>query len=117
MEWFRNRKTAAKFMIGFSIMAVLMAIVGFQRLEDANTLNLMIDDLYTKHMVGAASVHEARALIPSIGREVRQLLLDADPAGKEQDRLETDRLFNSLEDSLSAAEKNLVSAEGKAEMA
>ena len=68
MQWFRNRKTAVKLSIAFAVMAVLMGVQGYEGLQSANTLNHMIDELYAKHMAGAKSIHEARAMIPTIGR-------------------------------------------------
>jgi hypothetical protein len=56
-------------MLAFGLLAVLLGIVGFQAIATSNTLNNMLTVLYEKHLLGAASIQEAKALIPTIGRQ------------------------------------------------
>jgi methyl-accepting chemotaxis protein len=113
MNWYRNRNTATKLMIAFSIMAGLMGVLGYKGLSDANTLDCMLEELYSNPMLGAAAVYEVKELIPTIGREVQQALLDPDLTSRQRSQANVQSQFNSLEENLAEAEKSLVTAEGK----
>jgi len=103
-------------MLAFGLLAVLLGIVGFQAIATSNTLNNMLTVLYEKHLLGAASIQEAKALIPTIGREVRQALLDSNVAEREQSARTLQVQFDSLEAAMSSAEKTLATDRGKAEI-
>jgi len=116
MNWYKNAKTSTKLMLAFGLLAALLGVVGFQGVATSNTLNNMLGALYEKHMLGLASVQQAKALIPTIGREVRQALISGDVAAREQGSRNLQEQFDSLEEAMSSAEKTLVTERGKAEM-
>ena len=39
MQWFRDRKTVTKLMIGFGIMALFIGILGYEGLRNITSLN------------------------------------------------------------------------------
>jgi methyl-accepting chemotaxis protein len=117
MHWYRNRRTVTKLMIAFALMAAMMAVVGYQGLAAARTLNGVIDDLYVKHMVGAAAIYQMEVLVPTVGREARQALIAPDSAGRELCARNLEGYFADLEDHIAATEKTLVSEEGRAVLA
>jgi methyl-accepting chemotaxis protein len=117
MNWYKNAKTTTKLMLAFGLLATLLGVVGYQGVSTSNTLNNMLTALYEKHLLGTASIQDAKALIPTIGREVRQTLLDSDVASREQGGRNVEAQFDSLEEAMSSAEKTLVTERGKAEMA
>ena len=117
MNWYRNRKTVTKLVVAFGLMAALIAVVGYQGISAAGRLKGTIDELYVKHMLGAASIYQMAALVPTIGRDARQSLIASDTAGREQCARNIDGYFVSLEDQMAATERTLVSEEGKAALA
>jgi len=117
MNTFKNAKTATKLMLAFGLLAALIGLVGYQGVSSANTINNMLDTLYERHMLGAAQIQDAKALIPTIGREIRQALLESEVQGREKSARNLQEEFSALEEAIGAAEKNLVTEEGKAAMA
>lgn len=117
MYWYRNRKTVTKLMIAFALMAALIAVVGYQGLKAAGTLNGSIDDLYTKHMVGSAMIYQMEVLVPTIGREARQALIAPDSSARELCARNMEGYFATFEDRAASVERTLVSEEGKAVLA
>jgi methyl-accepting chemotaxis protein len=117
MNWYKNAKTSTKLMLAFGLLAAMLGIVGYQGISAANNLNNTLDTLYEVHMLGAALVQEVRAMIPTIGREVRQSLLVNDTAARQQSIQNLQEHFGALEEALSAAEKKIVSEQAKAEIA
>ena len=117
MNWYRNRKTVTKLMIAFALMAALIGIVGYQGVTAAGRLNATIDELYVKHMVGAASIYQMEVLVPTIGRDLRQALIASDTAGRAQCARNLETAFAALEDHIASTERTLVTEEGKAALA
>ena len=117
MNWYKNAKTSTKLMLAFGLLAAMLAAVGYEGLGAASNLNGMLDTLYETHMLGAASVQEVRATIPSIGREVRESLLVTDTAERQQSAQNLQEQFAALEEAVAAAEKKLLSEQAKAEIA
>jgi methyl-accepting chemotaxis protein len=117
MNWYKNTKTSTKLMLAFGLLAALLGVVGYEGVAASNTLNNMLSALYERHMLGLASVQQAKALIPTIGREVRQALISNDVADREQGSRNLQGQFESLEEAMSSAEKTLATERGKAEMA
>jgi len=117
MQWFKNRKTLTKLMLAFCLMSVLMAVVGYQGISAANTINGMLTTLYERDMTGLSAIKDAGNAIAHIGRETRSGILSNDPAEVEQLSRTIDTEFATVDASLSAAEKTLVTEETKAQMA
>ncbi|HUB78299.1 MAG TPA: methyl-accepting chemotaxis protein [Bryobacteraceae bacterium] len=117
MNWYKNAKTSTKLTLAFGLLAVMLAAVGYEGLGAASSLNGMLDTLYETHMLGAASVQEVRATIPTIGREVRESLLISDTALRQQSAQNLQEQFAALEEAVAAAEKKLLSEQAKAEVA
>jgi methyl-accepting chemotaxis protein len=117
MNWYRNRKTVTKLMIAFAFMAALMGVVGYQGLTAASTLNGVVDDLYTKQMLGAVAAHQMEGLAATIGRDAREALLTKDAAAREKCARDVTAAFSALDEAFAATEKTLASEEGKAALA
>ena len=116
MQWFKNRKTLTKLMIAFSIMAVLMGVVGYEGLSGVGEVNAMMDDLYQQHMLGLSAVLEVKALLPTIGREIRRSLIEEQASAREQCIRIVDARFTDLDENIDAAAKTLVTEEAKADV-
>jgi methyl-accepting chemotaxis protein len=117
MNWYKNARTSTKLMLAFGLLAAMMGVVGYEGIEAAGSLNSSLDTLYEVHMLGAAYVADVRATIPTIGREVRESLLVNDVAARQQSLQNLQEQFGAMEEAVAAAEKKLVSEQGKAEMA
>ena len=117
MNWYKNAKTSTKLTLAFSLVAVILGVVGYEGIGAAGSLNNMLDTLYETHMLGAASVQDVRATILAIGREVRETLLATDIAARQQCVQNLQEQFTTLEEAVAVAEKKLLSEQGKAEIA
>ena len=117
MQWYRNRKTVTKLMMAFTLMASLMAVVGYMGLRDANTLNHMVDTLYQRDMLGMAAVKEAQTTLTSLERDSRQAVLENDREAIRQENQKADQNFSRLDEQLGSAEKTMATDEGKELMA
>jgi methyl-accepting chemotaxis protein len=84
MRWFVNLKTTKKLMLGFGIMAVLIAVVGYQGLNGMNTIRGLMSDLYEKHALGAANLLEAQNQLTAFSRSLSNSVIADDPADIEQ---------------------------------
>jgi methyl-accepting chemotaxis protein len=117
MSWYKNARTSTKLMLAFGLLAALLATVGYEGLGAVGKLNDTLDAVYDIHLLGAAYIADVRAMIPGIGRDVRESLLVTDTATREQTLQKLQEQFGSLEEAVSAAEKKIVTADGKAELA
>jgi len=117
MQWFKNRKTLTKLMLAFCLMSVLMAVVGYQGVSAANTINGMLTALYERDMTGLSAIKDAGVAIAEIGRETRSAILSNDPAEVETISRTIDKEFATVDTGLSATEKTLVTEKTKAQMA
>ena len=114
MSWYRNRKTATKLLTAFAVMAALIGAVGFEGLSSAGTMKAALDRLYSKQMIGAGLVDQMQALVPTIGREVRQALITPDPAAREKCARNVEADFEALANRIASVEKLMATDEGKA---
>ena len=58
MNWFLNRQTMTKLIIGFSALSVLMAAMGFVAISGMTTMSESTETLYEKHLKGLHAVDE-----------------------------------------------------------
>ena len=75
MQWFRNLKTASKLMLGFALVGVIMAGVGYMGVSSLAKINGMLVTLYARDMAGLSAVKQAEIELFTIGRDMRQSLL------------------------------------------
>ena len=68
MKWFVNLKVGSKLMLGFSIMIVLMGIIGFAGYRSATTINGELDEIFDVRMPALDYLVEA-------DRDLQQLLV------------------------------------------
>jgi methyl-accepting chemotaxis protein len=99
MQWFRDRKTVTKLMIGFGIMALFIAVLGFEGLRNITSLNAVTHDMYQHHAIGLNHLLEANVSLIKTSRSLRNALLAKDDTGVQQavDQLQKDRLSFSEE--------------------
>ena len=59
MKWFNNMKVMSKLMLGFSIVAMITAIVGGVGLYNMSRINSMANDMYENELKGISYLKEA----------------------------------------------------------
>jgi methyl-accepting chemotaxis protein len=102
MQWFRDRKTVTKLMIGFGIMALFIAVLGYEGLRNITSLNAVTHDMYQHHAIGLNHLQQANVYLAKASRSLRNGLLAKDGADAELavDQLQKDRAsFNAEFDS------------------
>ncbi|HEX3743921.1 MAG TPA: methyl-accepting chemotaxis protein [Bryobacteraceae bacterium] len=116
MYWYKNAKTATKLMLAFGLLAGLLAIVGYEGIGAASSLNGMLDTLYEHHLLGTIYIQDMQTAIPTIARDVREALLTNDANFRQRTVQNLQEQFSALEDLTALAERNLVSDAGRAEI-
>src|ERR1700749_2830237 len=116
MTWFKNLRTITKLMLSFCLMSVCMAVVGYQGVNAANTINGMLNTLYERDMLGLSAIKEAGIDLARIGRDSRVAILSSDPEEVQRLTHTVDKEISDLDTQLAVAEKSLVTEEGKAQM-
>ena len=59
MKWFNNLKIKFKLLISFTFLSALTAFVGVQGLTNMDTINNMLNVLYTNETLGISFIKEA----------------------------------------------------------
>jgi methyl-accepting chemotaxis protein len=81
MQWFKDRKTAAKLMLGFGLMAVLLCVVGIESVRNLGSLNARMQDMYEHHVLGLNYLKDGHLQLTTAGKSIRNAMLaptDAD---------------------------------------
>src|ERR1051326_7081244 len=76
MNWLRNRKILTKLMLGFSLMALLFVVVGFQGIWGLRSVNRIADELYKDHALPLAHLRAANTALVHKARMTRNVILD-----------------------------------------
>lgn len=84
MNWLNNWKTATKLMSGFSIVAAMVAIVGYIGMNGMGKINLLADDLYEKHALGLSHLQESNLQLVYASRAIRNAILDDNAEDKQK---------------------------------
>lgn len=77
MQWFKNRKTVTKLMLSFGFMAALMCFLGYRGLRGMEAIQGSLRQLYEKHALGMAHIKEANVQMLTVGRALREAVVDA----------------------------------------
>ena len=117
MRWFYNLKTMKKLILGFSLVCLITVGVGYTGVNELGQINDMLNSLYERDMTGLYEIEEANNHLLSIGRSYRQAMLDSDKADRERRVQDGEENLKEITTHLAAAEKTLVTAEGKAMIA
>src|SRR6185369_3110707 len=120
MNWFKNRKTITKLMVGFGFLALLIAFVGYRGITGMSTINDMLDTMYNRDMTGLSAIKEANINLIYVGRAMRAAVLNNHKT--ELDRIEqhsrnVDKYLAAVASNPDAAENTIVTEKGKAEIA
>jgi methyl-accepting chemotaxis protein len=113
MNWFENRNISTKLMTGFSVLAVMIAVVGYQGLRSMEEINQHLDIVYEKHALGLNHLKEASELSVKIVRDIRNALLADDQAGVEKQIANIRQHREQFRENFSKYQETLVLQEAK----
>jgi methyl-accepting chemotaxis protein len=113
MNWFKNRKTVTKLMIGFGALAAMLCFVAYQGISTAQEINSKLTTMYERDLKGILSWKEAAIDTIYIGRAFRAAILAGDKAEVAHYRGEIEDDKAKLNANFAEGEKTLVTAEAK----
>ncbi len=113
MNWFRNRQTMTKLLIGFCTLSLLMAGMGYLAVSGMGTMQDNSETLYEKHLKGMHAIDETNTAIALAGRNVRMTILAQAPEERKKNADQTRQYLRNVRTNLDLAEKTLVTAEAK----
>jgi methyl-accepting chemotaxis protein len=76
MNWFRNRTTATKLMLGFGFVVAMLAAVAAVGKNGMTSMSGSMEALYERHAIGMTHLKEAEANLIRISRALPSALLD-----------------------------------------
>jgi methyl-accepting chemotaxis protein len=115
MRWFFEMKTGKKVLLGFSVLCMAIAAVGYQGIRGTSSINAELNTLYTQHMVGLSEVKEANINLLYIGRAYRNAILE-DATAARQHLQRSEQYYKQMVEHLANTEHTLATAEAKATM-
>lgn len=98
MRWFANQTIGRKLGMGFGLLAVLMMVVGARGIVAARSINALMSETRTTHVLPALELKESNVQLIKISRAVRNALLDDNVSQIEQrarDIVTFDSLFRT----------------------
>ncbi len=113
MNWFRNRKTVTKLMIGFGLVAAMLVFVAYRGITASGGINTALNTMYERDLKGLSSGKEANINLIYIGRAFRTAILAGDKAEVERQRRDIDKYITTVNTLLAETEKTIVTDEGK----
>ena len=78
MQWFRDRKTVTKLMLGFAIMALFMGVLGYEGIRNITALNNSMRDMYEHNVLGLNFLKDANLQLTAAGKSLRNAMLAKD---------------------------------------
>ncbi len=113
MKWFKNLKVAAKLVVSFAIMSLLVGLVGYVGIRDMSTINGMLKSLYQNETLGISHIKGANSNLIAHERAVRNYIL-ATSEGERKQRLADMKTYESkMLAEISAASPSIRSERGK----
>ena len=117
MHWFKNLKTMNKLMLGFALVAMIMAGVGYMGVSSLGKVNGMLETLYGRDMIGLSAVKEAYIDLMFIARDMRNALIVTEKTEREKLAQDMVKQDETLRKNLAIYQKSLATAEGKVKFA
>lgn len=92
MKWFFDLKIGTKLISSFVLVAAITALVGFVGLNNMSTINGLLGNLYTNHMLGLSNNKEANLNLIYYDRGLRNYVLAKTQEDRDK-RLTTMKLY------------------------
>ena len=83
MQWFRDRKTVTKLMLGFGLIAALMCVLGLEGIRSLEALNARTRDMYEHHVLGLNYLKDGHLQLTTAGKSMRNAMLASSDADLE----------------------------------
>jgi methyl-accepting chemotaxis protein len=116
VRWFYNFSTMKKLLASFSLICVLMGVVGYLGISSMGKVNGMLNTLYERDMIGLSAIKEANIDLIYIGRGVRKVLLETDRAKAQAMAAEIDKYDRQFAEHTAAFEKTILQDETRQQL-
>jgi methyl-accepting chemotaxis protein len=117
MSAFRNLRTGTKVLVGFGLLIGVLALVGVVAVTSLERMRVMLEEEADKGAVGVASAKELSVNLMMIAREIRQPLVERNPAIAAQHARATDRYEGELRRHLDVVRRTVTTDEERARLA
>jgi len=84
MDWFENRKIAVKLIMAFALLAATVGFVGLSGLQDLETIEGNLTEMYDKNALGMFHLSEASDGSSLVGRAVDNAVFEGETAKVEK---------------------------------
>lgn len=102
-----------KILAGFSVMVILLTIMGGYSVIELGNVNGQLNELYDLHLKGVEYIKEAQVQLIAVGRARSNMLLAATSSERTQHIANMENRFSLFEESMNAFSGVTVLAEGK----
>ena len=117
MSWFRDLKTSNKLMMGFGLIAVALALMGYVGLKNLSVMRENVERLYNLNLLGLSYFKDARSNLLYIERAVREAVLTFQKEEAERQARIAAEHDAALRDNLANSKKTLVLEDQKTKLA
>ena len=117
MNWFRNRQTMTKLLLGFFTLSALMAGMGYIAISSMGALQDNAETMYEKHLKGMHAVDETSTAVAQGGRGVRMTILSDTPEERKKNADQARQYLKDVQANIDLVEKLLITPEAKQKLA
>jgi len=114
--WFKNLKTVTKLILAFGLVAAILALVGYQGVASASSLNSMLEAMYQKDLVGLLGLEHALQHKIEIARDTRNVMLQSEHAAAEEKARDVQKDFVLLREEVANIEGTIHTDETRVRM-
>ncbi len=114
MAWFKNLRILVKLMLGFALVGIITAGVGYLGVRSLGQMNELLDTLYGRELRGLSLIKQANLDLMTVGRDMRQMLLDRDAEKIKAGSAAIEKGYAALQANMAEYQKTIVSDEAKA---
>ncbi len=108
MQWFRDRLTATKLLLGFGLVIAMLIAVAAAGVQGMQRMDTAMDVLYENHAMGLNQVKDANVFLIKSSRAVRNAILDDNEADIRQRMSDLVRYREGFTATISGYEKTLL---------
>lgn len=117
MTWFKNLRTMPKLLLAFGLMALLMALVGYEGVNGMSQLNATLETMYDRDVAGLSAVMDVDSGVAKCGRGLRQIAIDENASEVQADAQAVEASLADVDEAMVRAEKTVAGDEDKATIA
>ena len=114
MQWYKNLSAFKKLIVGFSLVCIIMAGVGYIGVSRAARVNSMLNAMYENELLGISRCKEANVKLVGIRSTCRSVLLSDDAAEKSRYSEDAEALAKEFSSLIAASKPNFTTPEGVA---